>query len=781
MSGQARSAAGRRRTMVRRVALFYLAVGLAPAAAGAAPEVPLAPAAAPTSSSSLASFSPQGVGAPQVAVTPDGSTQLVFWRDTTTNQLAEAWYTGVWNGPVEFPQLGTLSSAPGVAVTKDGSTQLVFWRGPSGDLMEAWYTGTWNGPLDITTTYLLGHAALGSAPSVTTTKDGTQLVFWRGTDGHLGEAWYSNGWHSPGCAGCPVTTLGSMASAPSSTVTADGSTQLVFFQGTNNLLTEDWFTGVWNGPMTLGSLTSPPSVAVTPDGSTQLVFYKSAAGHLVESWYTGRWNGPVDFTTTAFAGNGPLTSAPAAAVTPDGSTQIVFWQGSGNTLWEGWYAAGAWHGPVNYSAGVAQPTTGSISGTVTDSLTHAPIAGATISYSGGGGIATTDAGGVYTLPGVLAGQYTVSAVARGYGFSTATVTVAARTTSAQSFALVVPSTGTATQPFLSTSIWNTPIGTGASWAPANLVPTTKRTLVSDQHIIVMTPAAPSTAINYSPAGWSPTGDRCTSTGPLPVPLTAPIPSNFLVPSSPMNDPLVALSADGHTLIQGEPFARCVAGGPATLQWADTRPGADLLGDGLQGFDGGSWMSALGGVIRLGELIPGGVISHTLQIDIDGWANLYRGTASSPCYVWPASRCDGYAPAKYGGTNPNLKMGALLALPPTVPLDSLGLETPAGRILATAFKDFGAYVCNDASSQTLERSVNNIVTEVGPDPTTGGTVAVAANGTDPGQFQTVWGFPFATTGVNGTDGWSHDIAAIFAALAIVTNNSPSSVGGGGSPW
>jgi hypothetical protein len=292
-----------------------------------------------------ASFSPQGVGAPQVAVTPDGSTQLVFWKNASTNQLAEAWYTGVWNGPAGFPQLGALSSTPGVAVTKDGSTQLVFWQGPSGHLMEAWYTGVWNGPLDITNTYLGGHGILGSAPSVTTTKDGTQLVFWRGTDGHLNEAWFSGTWHGP----VDFTSLGSLASAPSSTVTADGSTQLVFFQGTDGRLTEDWFTGVWNGPARFGAISSPPSVAVTPDGSTQLVFYKSAAGHLLETWYTGRWNGPVDFTTTAFGGTGLLTSSPSATVTVDGSTQIVFWQGSGNTLWEGWYAAGAWHGPVNYS------------------------------------------------------------------------------------------------------------------------------------------------------------------------------------------------------------------------------------------------------------------------------------------------------------------------------------------------------------------------------------------------------------------------------------------------
>ena len=295
---------------------------------------------------------PHNVGAPQVAVTPDGSQQIVFWKDTTTNQLAEAWYAlGSWHGPVGFPQLGTLTSTPAVAVTKDGSQQLVFWEGPGGHLFEAWYAlAAWHGPVDITNGSLGRQGILASAPAVVTTKDGSQLVFWRGTDGHLGEAWYSAGaWHGP----ADFTSLGSLASAPSATITADGSQQLVFFQGTNGLLTEDWYAlGSWHGPMVFGAISSPPSVTVTPDGSTQLVFSKTAAGHLQESWYTlGSWHGPIDWTSAAFAGNGLLTSSPSATVTVDGSTQIVFWQGAGSTLWEGWYTLGAWHGPVNWSAG----------------------------------------------------------------------------------------------------------------------------------------------------------------------------------------------------------------------------------------------------------------------------------------------------------------------------------------------------------------------------------------------------------------------------------------------
>ncbi|MBJ7594978.1 MAG: hypothetical protein JF886_08995 [Candidatus Dormibacteraeota bacterium] len=295
-----------------------------------------------------APFHPHGVGAPQVAVTPDGSTQLVFWSGSD-GLLHEAWYTGNWNGPITFPQLGHLTSAPSVAVTRDGSTQLVFWQGPNRHLLEAWYAGSWNGPVDLTAAWG-GAGLLASSPSVVPTADGEQLVFWRGIDGHLWEAWYTGRWNGP----ADFSTLGTLASSPSATITPDGSQQLVFWPGVDNRLTEVWFSGSWHGPVefaNLGLISSTPSVVVTPDGSTQLVFYRSPWGDLLESWYAGSWNGPLDLTSSSFGGKGTLTSSPSATVTPDGSSQLVFWQGPRQTLWESWYAGGAWHGPVDFSAG----------------------------------------------------------------------------------------------------------------------------------------------------------------------------------------------------------------------------------------------------------------------------------------------------------------------------------------------------------------------------------------------------------------------------------------------
>ncbi len=315
--------------------------------------------------SSAAGFSAKNVGAPSVTVAPDGS-QLVFYKGSA-NHLFEAWYAaGSWHGPADlttsaFGGQAPLTSAPSATMTADGSTQLVFWQGAGGHLYEGWYAaGSWHGPLDITGSRLGGAAPLASSPTVAVTPDGSsQLVYWRSAANHIVEAWYAGGgWNGP--LDLTASVLGGGAttgSAPSATVTRDGSTQLLFFQGPGGHLTEAWYAGGWHGPLDItGSvfggaapLASSPSVTTTPDGSSQLVYWRAAGGQLMEAWWAGgHWNGPLDITSTQLGGAGLLTSAPSASVTPDGSTQLVFWQGAGQSLMEAWYT-GHWNGPANFS------------------------------------------------------------------------------------------------------------------------------------------------------------------------------------------------------------------------------------------------------------------------------------------------------------------------------------------------------------------------------------------------------------------------------------------------
>src|SRR2546422_3426187 len=94
----------------------------------------------------------------------------------------------------------------------------------------------------------------------------------------------------------------------------------------------------------------------------------------------------------------------------------------------------------------------------------------------------------------------------------------------------------------------------------------------------------------------------------------------------------------------------------------------LLGTGNSGAHGGSMLSSLGGVIRLGELVPGGTIRHALKVNLFGRDNYYTGSGS---YRWPATTADGCAPGCYGGAGPPPRGGALPPPPPPLHLEWMG--------------------------------------------------------------------------------------------------------------
>jgi len=77
----------------------------------------------------------------------------------------------------------------------------------------------------------------------------------------------------------------------------------------------------------------------------------------------------------------------------------------------------------------AAPTTGTITGTVTDSATALAIAGATVSIIGLPPTSTTNASGAYTFTSVSQGTYTVTASASSYTSASQSVSVTAGTTS----------------------------------------------------------------------------------------------------------------------------------------------------------------------------------------------------------------------------------------------------------------------------------------------------------------------------------------------------------------
>ncbi len=322
-------------------------------------------------------------------------------------------------------------------------------------------------------------------------------------------------------------------------------------------------------------------------------------------------------------------------------------------------------------------------------------------------------------------------------------------------------------PFASNSIWNMPIGSGAKYVAANLPATPGGDVWSpmpmiDDERIVLRPKATMTPINYSSAGWS-GANRCNSTGGQLV--SVPMPGDYVVPNSNTNESSVFLQADGRTLVQVQPLARCAAGGPATA--IVKFPSVDLYGDGATGAHGGSGLSAIGGSIRVGELRPGDQgPRHALKLVVYAKQVLYRCTSGAQCYRWPATTGDSYAVGFYGtnGNNGNyaMRMGALLAIPASRDIGALGLETDPGRQLAWTLQNYGAYIVDDSYGPSFGFAAEN-----GPD------------GSVRNQFQGDYGYPLAQR-VNGNTAWTRDVQRLQQALFVVDNNGPGSIGGGGTP-
>ncbi len=330
-------------------------------------------------------------------------------------------------------------------------------------------------------------------------------------------------------------------------------------------------------------------------------------------------------------------------------------------------------------------------------------------------------------------------------------------------------------PFRQNSIWNLPLGTEARLVPAGISAPTAMGLTADEDILILTPEAPLKAVWRNTAGWDRNRTRCgTVTAEKVYPDPVPVPDDFRTDPGYLgltpNMSGAILMPDGVTLRQTQPLHVCGFGGTVTSQY--TFPDDHLRqGDGIRGGHGGSGMSSLGGTLRLGELVPGGVIRHALKVNLFAHKYLqYRSGDPTPGYRWPAVRADGYAaqpnhPCSYGGQVPEVEMGALLALKPDFDLDRL--HTEPARILARALMNYGAYVvddtCWDVFAITTEWSPRGRVVE---------------------EFQSVWGWSFETSRVSTCKEadaecrWAKDIAEILTALHVVDDNEPAVPGGKG---
>ena len=314
-----------------------------------------------------------------------------------------------------------------------------------------------------------------------------------------------------------------------------------------------------------------------------------------------------------------------------------------------------------------------------------------------------------------------------------------------------------TWPFACNSIWNVPIGSNAKYVDAYIG--SKGVGVDTDWYITTKDSDPAVPTYMSPT-WGP--GRCSGTIPQQQAQWHPeaagplnVPYNLIVPDattgSTPNSSSAILKPDGKTLVSFNTTARCQAGAPLYGNWYGQQ---DIYGDGIEGGHGGSGMSSIGGSIRSGELINDSPIRHALKIDLWGKWLHYDPSSPTPGHRWPARLSDGGASSNYQGSNSALVMGSLLAIPPNVTAQSLGLTSNAGKKIFQAMQDYGAYVVDDSGWDYNYLCVEHSAQT---------------------EYSTVTGHD-----ISGDAALQADFAKIIGAVKVVDNNTSNSIGGGGTP-
>ncbi len=324
-------------------------------------------------------------------------------------------------------------------------------------------------------------------------------------------------------------------------------------------------------------------------------------------------------------------------------------------------------------------------------------------------------------------------------------------------------------PFSRNSIWNTPIGSGAKYVDTGFVMTKNYSIDLERHYKTTADDPLLEIVTFNEGRWSNNeADIKSKSG-----YTTYFPKDVTVMTSQGNECSAILQPDGRTLVQLQPTCRENTQSKYISGYSRAGENAvDLYSDGRLGTHWGSGLSSFGGTIRKGELTSDEDIHHALKINI--WAKQYLTPGYSNdgkftlAYTWPADRCDGYAMrvghnGKYGGTNPFLLMGSLLAIPPEVTEESLELKTEPAKKLFRALQNYGAYIVDDVYWDCFSWSVEDGV-----------------------EIELFKEYGISLTGQLGNEStdiqreYSADMEKLFLSLKIVSNNAENNVGGGGTP-
>ena len=329
-------------------------------------------------------------------------------------------------------------------------------------------------------------------------------------------------------------------------------------------------------------------------------------------------------------------------------------------------------------------------------------------------------------------------------------------------------------PFTSTSIWNMPIGSDAVYQPAgfkkvtdfaNVPPYNRGGIAVDDEPIIVSKSSDPLRTVYNISDWS---FRCNTTSTSGKQIRFPSNLTYADPNGSVNTPNFSgavVQPDG-SLWHFNAITTCGTDKIAAYDYTSLE-NSSLTSTGYEGGHGGSGLSGIGGSIRKGELLASTPIRHAIKLNVLASRYLVYNNDGTPGYRWPANRADGYAnPAGnssfgYGTSNTNnfnyMEMGALVAIQPSATPQSLGITNPIAIKIFYALQDYGAYIVDDTYWNHYDIPLEEgVVDEV-----------LSATGTNIRNFdqQSVY---------------YQDMFKIITALYAITNNSPTSIGGGGTP-
>lgn len=354
------------------------------------------------------------------------------------------------------------------------------------------------------------------------------------------------------------------------------------------------------------------------------------------------------------------------------------------------------------------------------------------------------------------------------------------------------------------SIWNMTIGEDAELIPLGFTyggdgpSTAGRIAIAEENILALDPDAPLAYIMEHDAGWtganrcaSRTGDILTGNGSVsPMPML-PIPPGFTTEAGPpyigtnpnMSGALLYRDGDDIKLFETQPLHFCLDGVAVSQSVNISYVGDSIYTggngplvpsgpiNGTGGSHGGSRMTAFGGTIRLGELVPDGHIRHALKLTMD--TGIYCSNSGSAGHRWPALVADSGWETNYGLHNPSVpdeaKMGMLMT--PNNSFDYNSMVTEPARIIARAAWEHGVYLVDGDFEAVVPWQCQ-------------WQIERSNEGAFVTEFKNTWGFEFFhKPSQHGTPSaaqmqFREDLGNLMEAMYIVNDNAHDNIGGAG---